>query len=223
MQVKEGEAAHALKEAARHVVNEENKREIQEWFAKNAAAADMPEPDVLEQEIISYWDNPELKELVNSEEFCQQLKKICQKLVFRFKASTICSCEDLEQVVIARFGKWYPSFRGDSKPKTALYRIARNALVDLSRSPDKRCDSLESMNLAEMYLVATHQNVAAIQYNVLVKQLWRKLTTRKERDLFFARFVEWKTPSEIGRERGVSRQAISKQLDRIVEKLQRYL
>lgn len=219
MQVKVDEPEHDLKEETEHDVKDQHKREFEEWFTNLPIGAANQETDLLEQEIDNYWTNPEFLKLVNDSDFRQQNHKNCQKLISRFKASTICSCEDLEQIVIARFGRWYPSFRGQSKPRTALYRIARNALIDLSRKPDKKCDSYESLNLEQFCALATHGNVASIEYKILVQELLSKLNTHDERELFFENFVEGKTRSEIARQRGVSRQYVSKQLDKVINKL----
>jgi RNA polymerase sigma factor (sigma-70 family) len=50
-----------------------------------------------------------------------------------------------------------------------------------------------------------------------------KLSNDKERQLFEEFFVEGKTVIEIARERQVSRQAVDKQLSRVIRKLRPYV
>jgi RNA polymerase sigma factor (sigma-70 family) len=249
MTEKEDEGEHGLKEEAEHSANQDNDGELQEEDYENPTAdekdeqiIDNQEPDVLEQEVQTYWGDPDFVKLMNDPEFLDTLEEICEGVMSSFKPSRTYSCKDLNQDVLIRFGKWLPQYRRDASWKTVLRRIAQNQLIDVYRSWNERCPSYE--DLLESFQVDATQNALAvgdsmlvkeplystirqalrgIEFNILAEELSSKLSSRKERQLFHDYFIEDKSATEIARERGVSRQAVSKQIDRLIEKLRPYV
>jgi RNA polymerase sigma factor (sigma-70 family) len=179
---------------------------------------------VLEKEIDNYWNDPLFLKLIKDPDFQAMLDSVCQRAMSHFKVSSIYSCEDLKQDVLARFGKWLPHYRGDAQLKTVLRRVAYSQLVDVHRNPNERCCSFDSLELEQGDAVMPRSNVAAdIESGILVEECLSKLDAPEERDLFIEYFVNDKTVSEIARERGVSRQAVSKRFNRLAKKLKPFM
>lgn len=178
----------------------------------------------LEEELESYWTDPEFLRLVDDPEFQAKLDKACRRVIGSFKASAIYSCEDLKQDVVARFARWLPQYRGEAQLETILGRIAYNQLVDVYRNPNERCCSLEDLDFKGRDIATRDaEGSTAIVGRILIGELTGKLDSDRERSLFIAHFVEGKRPVELARELGVTRQAVCKQLDKIVERLRPYM
>lgn len=159
-----------------------------------------------------------------------ELKRICNAVHSRFKVPSSYGNDDHYQDVSLRFFKSLPHHRGEAKLGTLVYRIAVNQLIDMRRrgwsreSPESLLrDDEKFFDLLEQQL-ARNQNVngaaEAADRRIHEKELLGCLTKR-EYVLYRSRFVLGKTAPEIAEEEGVSRQAISKKLTRIVAKIKR--
>jgi RNA polymerase sigma factor (sigma-70 family) len=221
---------HSHKDDAGHPVNEEHGEEPHHAAQEDAAAGegegfvDNSESDTLDEEIAQYWSEPAFVKLVEDPDFRKQVHDACAAVIGSFKPSPVYTCDDLEQDVIARFGKWFPKYRWEARPKSLLWNIALNQLIDVSRRRDNQCESYEDIarqcqELSRCHAAPNRNHAAARQERaVLMKELTRRLT-RRERILFKNYFVRGMTTSEIAKLRGVTRQVISKQLTRITKKL----
>jgi RNA polymerase sigma factor (sigma-70 family) len=227
---------HTHKDEAGHPANEEHGEEPHHAARQEAAAGgdegggggkefiDNSEPDALDEEITQYWSEPAFVKLLEDTDFLKEVHDACEAVIGRFKPSPVYTCDDLEQDVIARFGKWFPKYRWEARPKSLLRNIALNQLIDVSRKRDNQCDSYEEIarqchELSRCHAAPNHNHTAAKQERaVLMKELTRRLT-RRERMLFKNYFVRGMTTSEIAELRGVSRQVVAKQLARITKKL----
>ena len=242
MKVKE-EADHALNVDAENSVNKEEQSELQEDDHEDSAAAekvkqliDDLEMNVLGEEITSYWADPEFLKLVEDPKFLKKFDGVCGKLFSRFQLPPTYSCEDFKQEVIAQFAKTLSQFRSEANLNTWLYAIAHNWLVNISRKLRQPCVSFESLNLEgtngeervtgeldDSYGKTNRNRVAEIEdCKVLINELMNKLSSR-ERFCFIEYHLEGRTTEEIGEILGISRQAVSKQLERVNKKLRSYV
>jgi RNA polymerase sigma factor (sigma-70 family) len=230
MEPRGNDGDHTRKEEAGHPVNDGYRVESRHATHPDSAAEsyddfiDNLEPDRLEEEIAEYWSDPDFLKLVNDSEFRKDVHDACEAMISRFRPSPVYTCDDLEQDVIARFGKWFPKYRGEAQPRSLLRGIAFNQLVDVYRKRDNQCSSYDAIERGCQELIrlraSTNRNHAEARQEraILLKELTGKLT-RKERVLFSEYFQKGLTTSEMGDARGVSRQVISKQLTRIANKL----
>lgn len=240
MKVKETEANHTLREADHPAIKESREAQQEEdhehqEISSSAHVQEVKkvidnverdtlkvELDTLGQEFYSYWDDPIFLELVNDKEFLKKLDAICTRVIYGSRASF--SPEDLSQDVLLKLRNWRPRHPGERPPQQLLKAIAINRLIDIHRQPDEQCSSLEELEIEDRSgKMPRHDPVSALQGNIQIRELYRRLKTRKERQLFIAYFIENKRESEIAREHGTSRQAVSNRIDRIIEKLRPYM
>lgn len=158
-----------------------------------------------------------------------ELQRICRAAHRRFKVPSCYSEEDHYQDVAIRFWKTLPSFRGQARLGTLVYRIARNQLVDMRRRRWQREDPEATLRRDDdlfdrLEHLSRVENVNAAE-EAAYKKIYRKelLSTlgKKEYSLYQARYVYGHTEEEIAQEEGVTRQAISKRLTRLVGKLKK--
>jgi RNA polymerase sigma factor (sigma-70 family) len=177
--------------------------------------------ELVEAEIERYWDDPTW-ELISDREFQDMLDRICQQDIRSFKVPSIYTWEDLKQDVLIRFGKLLVKYRGEAQLSRLVTRIARNLLIDLHRQRDQRI-SVEDLELAESAVEATNNDPReALQSMIELHESLLRMSTDQERELFIKYFIEGKTLSEIAREQGITRQAISKRISQITKKLKPY-
>ena len=184
------------------------------------------EMDALEEEAASYWDAPEFLKILNDPEFMLQVHNICTSVSSSFKPSPAYTSDDLEQDVLIRYCRWLPKYRGEAQLATVLRRIAINQLIDLSRRRDNQCPSYGDIETACQALMAHHAKTrpnknhveAAEERKLLAQELTCGLTAMQQSMLedYFERGL---TMQEMADARGVSRQAMSEQLIRLLKKL----
>lgn len=192
----------------RTVISAEEVKEILDSIAQ----------DTRRTEINGSLDDPLFLELMKDAEFLRTLDVICQRTISKYRASSVYSWEDLRQDVLIKFGKWLSGYRHEASLKTVLVKIAINQLVDVSRRKSEQAGSLDEYDLELKQYVE-----ADIVSRVRIKQLLEKLKTDEERQLFVECVVEGRNASEIGKARGVTRQAVSKQLARLAQKLKPFV
>lgn len=158
-----------------------------------------------------------------------ELERICIAAHRRFTVPSCYSAQDLCQDVAVRFWKALPGFRGQAKLGTLVYRIARNQLVDMRRRRWQREDPeamlrQEDELLDRLARLAPSENVNTVEEAAFKKIYKKELLSNlgeKEYSLYQARYVYGHTEEEIAKQSGVTRQAVSKRLTRIVGKLKR--
>jgi RNA polymerase sigma-70 factor (ECF subfamily) len=175
--------------------------------------------DLLEEEIQHDLSDPVLKVLAEDEEFQRTLDAVCQRAVFRRSSSY--SWEDLRQDVWIKFGRWLGHYRYEASFKTVLWRIARNQLVDVHRQAGQECCSLEDL-LPDEYDtqidLPSPTALTDIQDNIQVSE-WLATLDEDERELYVQHQHFGVSLTEVARARDVSRQAVSKQWQRVLKKL----
>lgn len=236
MKLKDNSAAPALKEEAGHSTKTETKKEepqeddhanhtVKAIEAKrdkelldNLASA--KRKDVVE-EINSCLTGEDFLALLTDETFQHTLKRVCERVIGRFKASHIYTVDDLMQDVLVRFARWQPRFRGDASLATALRKIAINLLIDVSRNRNERHPSFEDLEREIASAEKGHIN-ADYETKILVEEGLSKLT-ESERALVETIYVDGRTPAEVAKALCVTRQAVSKRLSRVLLKLRSYM
>ena len=238
--MKTDEADHDNKEEADHVHDDERQKEV----TKDSATAETGEPvidnqgiETLGQEIEDYWAAPEVLRLVNDKVFMEQCANTCRYHFYRCQPPPDYTEGDFKADVLAHFVKGLSQYRGEATLNTLLYKIAFNWRVSISRQPHRRFVSFEELNLEgedgekrygtdfeggaleDRYSETNRNDVASTEDNiVLVKELMSGLTD-KERSLCEEYFFNGCSATEISKQLGVSRQAVAKQLTRVVAKL----
>jgi RNA polymerase sigma factor (sigma-70 family) len=230
MEVRGDDGEHSRKEETKHPMNRDNKGTPDSSVRANPTAEgikefiDNLELTVLEEEVTSYWTDPEFLKLVNDPGFRQEVHDACAWVIGRFKPSRVYTCDDLEQDVFIRFGKWFPKYRGEAQPKSLLRRIALNQLIDVSRNRENQAPSYDDIELECRELMhrraTTNRNHVADREDlkILIKELTSGLT-HKQRLVFEAYCVRRSTTPEIAVELGITKQAVSKHLTQIRNKL----
>lgn len=158
--------------------------------------------------------------LIQNPEFISTLEAVCRRALSRYRLGSSYSWQDLSSEVMIKFAPWYWQYKGQASLKTVLYRFVRNHLIDLHRKPDERCLSFEDLQLEER-LARTPQRRALsdVEDGIRVRELMEHLRDDKERRLFVEYVLEGKTASEVARGTGVSRQAVTKRVKKMLDRL----
>lgn len=228
---REDDGEYALDDEGEHLTSEEELREREKeiWDVVTADGDDKQLPEKPAEEID--WKNPDLCQRLNDPKF----HRTCQKLFAKFQAQLPqhLEGEDFEQDMIVRVATKFSQYRGDSDFNTWLNSTARNRLIDITRSQRGvrfECGEPENENdnghesLALWDRCQTYRNMVAEDedHRILFQELESKLS-EKQRPVFVMYFREGRTTEEIAKKLGISRQAVSTNLGRIVKKLRAYI
>jgi RNA polymerase sigma factor (sigma-70 family) len=182
------------------------------------------EINAVERDLCEYWNHPDFVELCRDEKLRKKVEAICKRIVARFRPLAAFGWDDLSQDVMLSLRKWPLPFPGARPSAAFLWRVARNRLIDAYRRLHDRACSFEELDLENQKTPpSSHDAVSKLQNNVQLHELYQKLRSAKERQLFIAYFIHQKSVTEIADERGVTRQAVSRQIQRMVIKLRQYV
>ena len=123
--------------------------------------------------------------------------------------------EDLKQEIIYQLWKSYPSFRGDAKFQSWMYRVALNtAMLGL------RARKVKYTRLNEHALEISDESREDREEEVRIKLLYKQISNLKDLDktIIFL-YLEQCSYSEIAEITGISTKNVSVRLVRIKEKL----
>jgi RNA polymerase sigma factor (sigma-70 family) len=138
-----------------------------------------------------------------------------------------CPLQDFIQDVLLRLLSWTRTGRTVENPVGLLVRLTENLLVDTHRwHRAQRRDYLKEVWIDDPERSEV-QHLAGggggdVRGRILLDEL-RATLSGKERDLFERYFIEGSTITEIAVERGVSKQAVSAQLGRLLKKLRPFV
>ena len=127
--------------------------------------------------------------------------------------------EDLKQEIIYQLWKSYPSYRGDSKFQSWMYRVALNtAMLGL------RARKMKYTGLTDQELKTSEDPFEKQDEEARVKQLYRQISKLKDLDktIIFL-YLEQCSYEEIAEITGISTKNVSVRLVRIREKLRKML
>jgi RNA polymerase sigma factor (sigma-70 family) len=127
--------------------------------------------------------------------------------------------EDLKQEIIYQLWKSYPSYRGDSKFQSWMYRVALNtAMLGL------RARKMKYTGLTDQELKTSEDPFEKQDEEARVKQLYRQISKLKDLDktIIFL-YLEQCSYEEIAEITGISTKNVSVRLVRIREKLKKNL
>lgn len=248
MKTKLDEAAEQADEAD-HATSV-NKAELKAQGKENSATSEKGaqiiekrEMDALVEQLRKDWANSEFLKLVNDPDFMKELERICEELTGKFRTNPPYLPGVLMQDVIERVVKALPHFRHESQVSSWVYGIARNRMIDVYRASDKKCISMEGTKLqgrnGEEYeldgeeteggepanrFVETHRNHVEERRvrSILLDELMGMLSAQ-ERSLCRRYFVEGWTMQEIADADKRTRQAVSNQFGRVMNKLRKHL
>ena len=127
--------------------------------------------------------------------------------------------DDLKQEIIYQLWKSYPTYRGDSKFQSWMYRVALNtAMLGL------RARKLKYTALSDQELKISEDPLEQQDEEARVKQLYRQISKLKDLDktIIFL-YLEQCSYEEIAEITGISTKNVSVRLVRIREKLRKML
>ena len=127
--------------------------------------------------------------------------------------------EDLKQQIIYQLWKSYPSYRGDSKFQSWMYRVALNtAMLGL------RARKMKYTGLTDQELKTSEDPFEKQDEEARVKLLYRQISKLKDLDktIIFL-YLEQCSYEEIAEITGISTKNVSVRLVRIREKLRKML
>ena len=127
--------------------------------------------------------------------------------------------EDLKQEIIYQLWKSYPSYRGDSKFQSWMYRVALNtAMLGL------RARKMKYTGLTDQELKTSEDPFEKQDEEARVKLLYRQISKLKDLDktIIFL-YLEQCSYEEIAEITGISTKNVSVRLVRIREKLRKML
>lgn len=154
------------------------------------------------------------KETIDKEflSMIQQNEKIIYK-VASFYADADNPIADLYQEVIINVWKGYPTFKGDSKPSTWIYRIALNTCISFFRRRKVSTSYLEI--LPELGEQIDHNDDQLQELYVMINRLGRL-----ERALVLL-YLEDKSYKEMAEIMGMTVTNVATKLNRIKDKLRK--
>ena len=119
---------------------------------------------------------------------------------------------DLFQDVILNLWKAYPSFRGESKEETWMYRVALNTCISVLRKQSRKPDFIPLNIEAEVLTGSDDENLLAKMYALISK-------LNKVEKAIILLYLEDKPYDEISAIIGISKTNVGVKLSRIREKL----
>jgi RNA polymerase sigma factor (sigma-70 family) len=180
-------------------------------------------------------ESDEGKEDPECSEVLRKLDQACQRLFRDYRVPSYYSPEDLASDVKVNFLEFLPRYRGEVELGKFLYRIARNQLISVCRR--KECDRFVDLNRYEYDDEAFDEG----DFSARTKRGHRELSDESERQyeailvgellgdrpdaerILCERLVDDETATETAQEFGVSRQAVSKRRDRILNRMKTIL
>lgn len=145
-------------------------------------------------------------------ELIEQNKSIIYKFCYMY-ATDRDAPEDLFQEVVMNLWKGFPSFRGDSKIQTWIYRISLNTCVTFIRKAGR---SIKTMPLSEDMVVMAEESDTA-----RIRELYRMINRLQpiEKAIILL-YLEERSYEEIAQIIGISKSNVGVRIVRIKEKLQ---
>jgi len=148
-----------------------------------------------------------------------------QKLILKV-CHTYCSCDedrhDLFQEILIHLWKGFPSFRGDAKISTWIYRVALNTAITFFKR-SKRCvdtrpinDELLNIKSADSYDKLTHKDQVDYAFRAINK------LSKIERAIIMLHLEEYEN-KEIADIIGITQNHVRVKLSRIKQKLRNTL
>lgn len=132
----------------------------------------------------------------------------------RFSVRNESAAEDVVQDVFLRVLKNWEHYRGDATPKTWLWKIARNCIVDYARKHKR--DRLQEPYLDELGGVAQAPGTAAIEAEELLR-----CVTGDQRQVVVLRVLQDWSISDAAQILGWSESKVKTTLHRAIEKMRR--
>ena len=131
------------------------------------------------------------------------------------------TCEDLRQEVLTRLFSWLRTGRKPDNLVALLTTLVKNCLVDMQRHQQaERRDSRKEVDIDDpdrgetQWLAGIDKDIRG---KILLDELREKLSG-PDRVIFEQVFYENRTLTDIAEERGVTKQAVSARLGRILKK-----
>lgn len=128
--------------------------------------------------------------------------------------------KDLFQEIVLQLWRSFPSFRGESKQSTWMYRVALNTAITIFRKDLKR-PSQQAISLAELEIPnmmdLLEDSDDSIKLKVAIEQL-----SKIERAIIML-YLDEKSYEEIGDIIGISNSNVGVKLNRIKSKLEKIL
>lgn len=127
--------------------------------------------------------------------------------------------DDLKQEIVYQLWKSYPTYRGDSKFQSWMYRVALNtAMLGL------RARKMKYTRLSDQELMISEDPFENQDQEIRVRQLYRQISKLKDLDktIIFL-YLEQCSYEEIAEITGISTKNVSVRLVRIREKLRAQL
>ena len=127
--------------------------------------------------------------------------------------------EELMQDVFVKYWAYLERGVEVEYPQALLYRIANNSIIDYKRK--KQAISLDAMLEDQPQLEPTGSDGKDMEHDFLLHQVLDEVKTLSERDqqLMIMRYVDDLGPSDIAEALGMTPNAVSVQLNRLVKKL----
>lgn len=123
--------------------------------------------------------------------------------------------DDLKQEIVYQLWKSYPTYRGDSKFQSWMYRVALNtAMLGL------RARKMKYIRLSDQELTISEDPFEKLDNDMRIRQLYRQISKLKDLDktIIFL-YLEQCSYDEIAEITGISTKNVSVRLVRIREKL----
>ena len=147
-------------------------------------------------------------------ELIHRHQSILHKICFAY-CHTGADREDLQQEIVLQLWKSYPSFRGQSKFSTWMYRVALNtAMLGL------RARKIKYTGLSDQELGIPVAPTEPMDEDSSIKRLYRQISKLKDLDktIIFL-YLEQCSYDEIAEITGISKKNVSVRLTRIRERL----
>ncbi len=132
----------------------------------------------------------------------------------RFSLRNQTAAEDLVQDIFLQVLKSWGQYRGDASPKTWLWTIARNCVVDYTRKHKR--DRLRDLFIDEVGGVAQAPGTAAIEAEELMR-----CVTGDQRQVVVLRVLQDWSISDTAKILGWSESKVKTTLHRAIEKMRR--
>lgn len=186
----------------------------------------MKEGDHAHADLASILDNfnRECHELLADEDFRATITEACERRWRRWRSPRWYPLEDFVNDVIIKFGLGLDKLRDDEKWEHLLGKVVRNQIVDEYRrwNADRRPalhESLDPEKLDEMLLPSGTAS-EGIYDSILLEECLDCLSS-EEREFISEFYLLGETQEQMAARRGVSPQAISRRVKRILGKIQR--
>jgi len=127
--------------------------------------------------------------------------------------------EDAFQEILVNLWKAYPTFRGESKITTWMYRVALNTVISGFRKASNRVHRNRSdVNISDELVKPERENVSNEDIDVLYQSIERLTDIEKAVIMLY---MEEKTYDDIAEIMGMTRTNVGVKINRIKKKLQK--